>query len=371
MITEVLQGNILDSECQTLVNTVNTVGIMGKGVALEFKKRFPEMFKDYVRRCEVGEVVLGKPYLHRSLVPPWIINFPTKEHWRSVSRLDAIVDGLEYLSDHIEEWEVESLAVPPLGCGNGQLEWSVVGPTLFRWLEQLPIPVELYAPHEAPKEQLGREFLAFPGERSISADESRLEASWIALAAIVGKLDEARYSWPIGHTRWQKLAYFATAAGVPTRLEFEERPYGPFAVGLTAILSKLVNNGILVEQGKGRQIRIEPGNAYQDAIARFRDDLDALDAGVAKTVDLLRRLDPRSTEVAASAHFVAGTLGSSGSVSQKDVLDRVLEWKRRRKPPLDPKDVAIAVHELGSLDWLHLRPSEDMPVAPDSPELVA
>ena len=192
MITEVLQGNILDSQCQTLVNTVNTVGIMGKGVALEFKRRFPEMFKDYVRRCEVGEVVLGRPYLHRSLVPPWIINFPTKEHWRSVSRLDAIVDGLEYLSDHIEEWEVESLAVPPLGCGNGQLEWSVVGPTLFRWLEQLPIPVELYAPHEAPKEQLGREFLAFPGERSISADESRLEASWIALAAIVGKLDEAR-----------------------------------------------------------------------------------------------------------------------------------------------------------------------------------
>lgn len=98
MIIDVRKGNLLDSDAQTLVNTVNTVGVMGKGVALDFKNRFPEMFDDYVARCKVGTVKLGEPYLFRRLFPPWIINFPTKEHWRSVSKLDDIVRGLDYLA---------------------------------------------------------------------------------------------------------------------------------------------------------------------------------------------------------------------------------------------------------------------------------
>src|ERR1700757_1325876 len=126
----VLIGDIFESKAQTLVNTVNTVGVMGKGIALGFRKRFPEMYEDYVRRCERREVRLGKPYLYRCLVPPNVINFPTKDHWRSVSRLNDIVRGLEYLGVHVTEWDVTSLAVPPLGCGEGMLEWRVVGPTL-------------------------------------------------------------------------------------------------------------------------------------------------------------------------------------------------------------------------------------------------
>ncbi len=89
-----LTGNILESKAQTLVNTVNCVGVMGKGIALEFKNRFPEMFKDYEQRCRRKEVMLGKPYLYKSLFPPWVLNFPTKGHWRSVSNLQDIVRGL-------------------------------------------------------------------------------------------------------------------------------------------------------------------------------------------------------------------------------------------------------------------------------------
>lgn len=126
----VLINDIFQSKAQTLVNTVNCVGIMGKGLALEFKKRFPDMFKDYAERCTRGEVRLGKPYVYKSLLPPWIINFPTKEHWRSVSNLQDITRGLDYLVNHYKEWGITSLAVPPLGCGEGQLEWRIVGPTL-------------------------------------------------------------------------------------------------------------------------------------------------------------------------------------------------------------------------------------------------
>src|SRR5271157_3877111 len=105
----VLVGDIFESGAQTLVNTVNTVGVMGKGVALGFRKRFPEMFDDYLRRCERREVQLGKPYLYRRMIPPHVINFPTKDHWRSVSRLADITAGLSYLEHNISQWGVTSL----------------------------------------------------------------------------------------------------------------------------------------------------------------------------------------------------------------------------------------------------------------------
>ncbi|MGH8545169.1 MAG: macro domain-containing protein, partial [Gammaproteobacteria bacterium] len=90
----VRMGDLLASKAQTLVNTVNTVGVMGKGVALLFKQAFPDMYEDYVKRCDRGEVKLGEPYLYQRVVPPWILNFPTKGHWRSVARLDDITRGL-------------------------------------------------------------------------------------------------------------------------------------------------------------------------------------------------------------------------------------------------------------------------------------
>src|SRR5947209_13464703 len=99
-MTRVLIGDIFESKAQTLINTVNTVGIMGKGIALGFRKRFPEMYNDYVRRCERHEVRLGQPYLYRRITPPNIINFPTKEHWRSVSKLSDIIEGLKHLEQH-------------------------------------------------------------------------------------------------------------------------------------------------------------------------------------------------------------------------------------------------------------------------------
>jgi len=154
MTVTVRPGDFFRSDAQTLVNTVNTVGVMGKGIALEFKKRFPEMYVDYVRRCQANQVRAGEPYLYRRLTPPWIINFPTKEHWRSVARLSDIVLGLEYLETHCKEWEVTSLAVPALGCGLGQLEWRVVGPILYRHLSTLEIPVELFAPSDETDEEV-------------------------------------------------------------------------------------------------------------------------------------------------------------------------------------------------------------------------
>jgi O-acetyl-ADP-ribose deacetylase (regulator of RNase III) len=150
----VVTGNLFESGAQTLVNAVNCIGVMGKGVALQFRRRFPEMYADYVARCNAGQMRLGEPYLFRRPDPPWILNFPTKDHWRSASRLSEIVAGLDYLANYYREWGVESLAVPALGCGEGGLEWRVVGPVLERRLQRLAIPVTLYAPLDAPEAEL-------------------------------------------------------------------------------------------------------------------------------------------------------------------------------------------------------------------------
>lgn len=157
---KILVADIFQSKAQTLINTVNCAGVMGKGIALEFKERFPEMFEDYLERCERKEVKPGIPYLYKRLPPPNIINFPTKDHWKSVSKISDVEHGLEYLLSHYKEWEVTSLAIPALGCGNGRLEWKAVGPLIHRYVRQMDIPVELYAPHGTPSHELTIDFLS-------------------------------------------------------------------------------------------------------------------------------------------------------------------------------------------------------------------
>lgn len=152
-------GNIFESKASTLVNTVNCVGVMGKGVALEFKKRYPQMFKEYAEKCRNHELNAGCPYYYCDLTGASVINFPTKEHWRSPSKLSYITDGLNWFVDNYQNLGITSVAFPPLGCGNGGLPWEIVGPLMYQKLKNLPIYIEIYAPFGTKPEQLKKEFL--------------------------------------------------------------------------------------------------------------------------------------------------------------------------------------------------------------------
>lgn len=371
-------GNIVNSDAHTLVNTVNCVGVMGKGIAAEFRKRFPEMYRDYVARCDRGEVKLGRPYLFRQLVGPWILNFPTKDHWRSVSRLVDIVAGLEYLKDHYREWGIQSLAVPPLGCGNGQLDWNVVGPTLYRHLADLDIPVELYAPYDTPAEQLEHDFLARRAYEQSDCtvqkpNDSRVPPAVVALVSIVSRVNQEPYHWPIGRTMFQKIAYFATEAGIPTGLAYRRGSYGPFSPDVKPLIAKLQQHDLIEEHRQGQTFVVRPGSTYRDAREHSKDYLKAWRSQIECVADLFLRLRTTTdAEIAATVYFVAKQRQkpTGDRLSELEVLEAVREWKNKRQPPLSDEKIRTTIRNLNILDWIELEPSAEVEHE-DAPEAIA
>src|SRR5713101_1722118 len=151
------EGDLLGTDAEALVNTVNTVGVMGKGIALQFKQAFPDNYSAYEAACKRGEVELGKMFVfhrHPSNNPRLIINFPTKKHWRGRSRIKDIESGLRALIKVVGDEKISSIAVPPLGCGNGGLEWSDVRPLIEQAFSEVPeVTVQLFYPEGAPKSE--------------------------------------------------------------------------------------------------------------------------------------------------------------------------------------------------------------------------
>jgi len=362
---KVLIGDIFESKAQTLVNTVNCVGVMGKGVALEFKKRFPDMFKDYVKRCEVKQVRLGRPYLFKRMFPPWILNFPTKDHWRSVSRLQDIIEGLRYLQQNYKAWGITSLAVPPLGCGHGGLEWRVVGPTLYRHLKVLDIPVELYAPFGTPHEELQPSFLDESEERlSQMPAPYKIPPAWVAIVEVLNRIEEEPFHWPVGRTTFQKIAYFGTECGLPTGLKYQRGSYGPYAPTFKKCITALVNNNLVREEQLGRMFAIRVGQTFPDARKAYAEQIKQWEPIIDKIADLFLRLNTHQAEIAATVHFAAHEAKADieEKPTEKDILDTVMKWKQKRRPPLDEKEVAMTVRNLNMLSWIEAKVSDDLPI---------
>lgn len=148
-------GDVLTADAEALVNPVNTKGVAGKGLALQFKKAFPDNFELYAHACRNGEVICGRVFLmYRGVtaIPPWIINFPTKDHWRQPSKLAYIEEGLTHLVVKIRQHHIRSIAIPALGCGEGGLNWADVEPLIVQAFQGLPhVHATLFAPQQEMK----------------------------------------------------------------------------------------------------------------------------------------------------------------------------------------------------------------------------
>lgn len=139
-----IKGNIFNTKCQTLVNPVNCAGVMGKGLALEFQMRYPEMISEYVRKCQAGRLVIGNPWLYQGKAQ-WVLNFPTKKHWRQPARIDYIESGLSNFRETYKANGITAVAFPQLGTECGGLDWACVQSCMEKHLEDLPIVIEIYS----------------------------------------------------------------------------------------------------------------------------------------------------------------------------------------------------------------------------------
>jgi O-acetyl-ADP-ribose deacetylase (regulator of RNase III)/uncharacterized protein YwgA len=362
-----LIGDLFESRAQTLVNTVNCVGVMGKGVAEQFKRRFPNMFDDYKSRADRKAVRLGEPYLYRGSPAIQIVNFPTKDHWRSPSRLADIERGLDYFAAHTAEWGVTSLALPPLGCGNGGLEWSEVGPLIYRKLHNLPIDIEVFAPYGTPKQQLTEEFLSAPSQMSLDGRGRKqlpLRPEWVVLMEVLRELEAQPYASPVGRTIFQKISYVVTEMGVPTGFRFGKGSYDPFSDDVKLALHDFANRNWLHEQQLGRMIALRVSPEYEKDRGRYKDQIDPYEEKIAKAVDLFSRI--KSTEQAEevlTVLFASRQLKQSkrnGDVAEQDLQDYILDWKKSWRAEEKKRAVASAIRNLVLLGWLRLKISESL-----------
>lgn len=227
-------GNLLDADAEALVNTVNTVGVMGKGIALQFKDRFPDNFRTYEAACKSGEVEVGRMFITETgamLGPRWIVNFPTKKHWRNPSKLEWVEAGLKDLAREIVTRGIRSIAIPPLGAGNGGLAWAKVRPLIEQALGALPVEVIVFEPTDAYQ------------NAGAKAGAETLTPARALMAELIRRYE----SMGIGCTllEAQKLAWFLQRAigdlGLtdPLRLDFAANRYGPYADKLRHLLDNL------------------------------------------------------------------------------------------------------------------------------------
>lgn len=365
-----LIGDMFTSKMQTLVNTVNCVGIMGKGIAQIFKREYPEMFADYAARCERGEVKLGEPYHYEEFGGVSIVNFPTKGHWRAATRLADVEAGLDYFIQHFRAWGITSVAFPPLGCGNGGLAWSSVGPVMYHKLARIGIPVEIYAPFGTPAAQVKPDYLGADQQAEFlvkGKKREKLRVEWAALVEVVFLLEEQPYANPVGRTIFQKICYILTKQGVDTGFQFERGSYGPFASEVQEAINVLANKNWLIEEQLGKMTALRVGSEYKRERSKLTEDLKPFQKKIDKTVDLFSRIkNTEQAEEVATVIYAVQTLKKERNpdeVTEQDLFDYILDWKKHWKKTAEKQgSVAEAIRNLEMLGWVKLRFSESLPV---------
>jgi O-acetyl-ADP-ribose deacetylase (regulator of RNase III) len=341
------KGNLLDAEAEALVNTVNTVGVMGKGIALQFKKAFPKNFAAYERACKAGEVKPGKMFIFEAAElsgPRFVINFPTKRHWRGSSRVEDIESGLDALVADVRRLGIRSVAVPPLGCGSGGLDWSDVRPRIERAFAELPeVRVLLFAPAGAPS----------PDKMANRTKRPRMTAATAATLGILGRY--ARFDYRLALLEVHKLVYFLKEAGEPLpRTKFEKGPYGPYADSLRHVLNRLEGHYV---QGFGDASRNKPDTpiwlspgAAEEAEQFLRTQPETLGRfeHVTKLIEGFET--PYGLELLSSVHWAARHETDDGGLD--DVKRAIHSWSPRKQRLMRSDHVELAWKRLREQGWL-------------------
>jgi len=343
---EFTSGDILRDDSEAIINTVNCVGVMGRGIALQFKNMWPENFKAYEAACKREEVQPGRMFVfdtNQLTSPRYIINFPTKRHWRGKSRLQDIDAGLSALLAEIHRRGIRSIAIPPLGSGLGGLDWAEVRPRIEAAMADLPeVRVRVYEPMGGPATDTLHH----------SREVARMTPGRAALVELMNRYVRGLLDPTISLLEVHKLMYFMQAAGEPLRLKYVQAPYGPYAENLRHVLRAIEGHLVAGYADGGdapeKPLTLVPGavdeaNVFLEANAETRARFD-------RVGELVEGFEtPFGLELLATVHWIVEEDDPVSSV--EEVVARTYAWNARKKQ-FTPRQIGIAVDVLASKGWI-------------------
>ena len=339
---EYKNGDILREDVEAIVNTVNCVGIMGRGLALQFKNKFPQNFKEYQLACTNNEVQLGKMFVHQTgqlINPKYIINFPTKGHWKQNSKIEDISNGLDDLTTIIEKYSIKSIAIPPLGSGLGGLDWKMVKKLIEEKLKNINCTVILFEPLEQKI------------EKSITKEIPKMTAGRAALIGLMDRYLQGLMDPFISLIEVHKLMYFMQESGEELRLKYKKAQFGPYADNLRHVLNTIEGHFISGYEDGGdaptKQLKLIP-KAVEDAKNYLTNKKNTNEnfVKVAKLVDGFET--PFGLELLSTVHWVVKNENAS---NLEEVISKIYNWNERKKQ-FSRKQIQIALDTLVKNDWL-------------------
>lgn len=340
------QGDILKADAEALVNTVNCVGIMGRGVALQFKKAFPDNFKAYAVACKSDQVQPGKMFvydLNRLYNPRFIINFPTKRHWKSNSRIEDIQTGLQDLITVVQQQQIRSIALPPLGCGLGGLNWKDVKPLITEAFQSVPeVNVLLFEPAEAP-------------QADVMVIQSAIPTMTVGRAALLGLMRRylaAVMDPTVTLLEVHKLMYFMQEAGEPLRLNYQKAPYGPYAENLRHVLNLIEGHFISgygdAEDRPDKPLELKPHASEQ--AETFLAAHEATRQRFDRVANLIEGFETSfGMELLSTVHWVATR---EQATTADAAITKVHAWNSR-KQMFEPRHIRLAWERLRKAGFEH------------------
>ena len=338
MTIEFKTGDMFTEPVEALVNTVNCVGVMGKGVALEFKNRWPENFKAYKKICDAKSLTPGQMFvfdtqeLFPSSGPRYLINFPTKAHWRAKSRLEYVEDGLDALVDTIRKYEINTIAIPPLGCGNGGLQWSDVKKLIVSKLSNLDdLNIIVFEPKEASDE---------PEHAHSSLPMTH------ARAILLKSLNDLErfFDGSFDRISLQKIAYFLQALGADFRLQFARNLHGPYSESLKKAYISFESHGMI----SGFRTGDRQAHVTNSGCAVAEDFLNEAANDGAEIINKLSKLiqgyeSPYGLELLSSVHWLAH---HEGHYPIEKIIEEMMGWNDRKRNAYDEASVRAAFERL-------------------------
>lgn len=338
-------GDILAEDAEALVNTVNCVGVMGRGIALQFKNAFPENFKVYAAACKREEVLPGKMFVFETNTltnPKYIVNFPTKRHWRGKSRIEDVKTGLNALAAEIRMRNIRSIAIPPLGSGLGGLDWRHVRPLIEEALREIAnLDAIIFEPKKA----------SAAGATTRSRDVPAMTEGRAALVSLMHRYLGGLMDPFVTLLEVHKLMYFLQEAGHPLRLKYNEALYGPYAENLSHVLNKIEGHFVSGYFDGGddpsKELKLVP-RAIGDA-EEFLEGKPDVGPRLKQVADLVEGFEtPFGLELLSTVHWVVTRMNAQ---SIEDVITKTYAWNDRKKR-FSERQITIAYDVLDHKNWL-------------------